>query len=252
MWQANAVQLAIFCQTIDGVEAQELFKTGLGREPDSTQRNRTISPANPFLSVAAGLSGAVNHTVQVQTGHIDVHVAPIPPAEIDLDNPAPLFNVEPVLAELVEFVRRVAGQLPAVVRVALVGTLMSRVDDYQTAAGVVGSMLGADVNRPDISDLMFQINRRKPMGHGQSMNRLIRLNVAEIQAVTVQQGLQANGVVAMIPIQTMASLQLDFNTVPSPVGLPADSVIPLIEEINQEILRVGRSENPLVEVLNHG
>lgn len=251
MWQAQAVQLALFCQYVDGVIAQDLFTNGFGRDPDVTQRNRMISPANPFLSIAGGSVDRLNYTVQIQTGRIDVHVTPNIPSEFGVENLAPLFDMEPVLDEMVGFVGKTVSQLPGVVRVAMVGNLMSRVDDYNAAAVAVSAMIGADVARPGISDLMFQINRKKQMTHGQVMNRLVRVSVAEIQAVSVPRQGEPRDVIPLNRVETMASLQLDFNTVPSPTVLAVDVVIPLIEEIKREILRVSDSDNPVAEVLNN-
>ena len=251
MWQANAVQLALFCLSVDGIDAQELFELGLGEDPETSQRSRTISQTNPFLSVASGMVADLQFVVQVQAGRIDVIVSPSQGAEVNLDAGIPTFECPPVLERLVRFVEAIMPKSLPIVRVALVVNLCKPEETYREAAEVIGSMLGMDVARDELSDLSFQVNRRKMLPSGQEMNRLVRLGVLAVQAFTFRNP-QEGGPVPLSVNQIGVGLMLDFNTVPAAVAFSPAVQVELATHLKDEILLVGGADNPVRSILDNG
>lgn len=249
MWQANSAQLALFCTTVDGLDAEKLFKLSFNQDPETSQKSRTISALNPFLSVAAGVFEGLQYVVQIQAGRLDVLVSSTPSAEINLDAEIKTFDCEVVLGRLVDVVSAVAAENLPVVRVALVAQLLQPVATYVEAARIVGGMLGSDLERDDMSDLLFQINRRKSLEPGYEMNRLVRLGVLAADTIVTQM-VQGGG---HMQVQKLAaSMMLDFNSVPLPdIIVPATQLL-VAQQLRDEIMVVGSAANPIRSVLDEG
>lgn len=247
MWQANTVQLALFCTTVDGLDAEELFNLGFNQAPETSQKSRTISALNPFLSVAAGVFDGLQYVVQIQAGRLDVVVSSNPSADINLDAAMKTFDCAIVLGRVVAFIGGIAPKNLQAVRVALVAQLLHPVPTYSDAAEIVGGMLGIDVVRDDMSDLLFQVNRRKRLQSGHEVNRLVRLGVYSLDVI-MSQMVQGGG--QMQVSQLAASLMLDFNSVPLPVIFAPNTQVIVAQQLSDEILAVANAANPIRSVLD--
>ena len=250
MWEANVVQLALYFQSVEGIVADELFELGLAHVPETSQRSRTITPANPFLSAASATIDGLQFVVQVQAGRFDVIVSVPQSAEVDLDAGLPTFECLPILEQMVNFVAAIAPKALPTLRVALVANLCKPVASYRDAADIVGDLLDIDVARDDLSDLSFQVNRRKPLDSGQEINRLVRLGVITVQTLSVRMP-HDGGAVSVSGNQLGVALMLDFNTVPSAVPFSPPVQAALVGQLKDEILVVANAEKPIRSVLDN-
>lgn len=247
MWKATSIQLALFCGSEDGLHADVLFEVGLKVAPETTQRNRTLSVTNPFFSVASGTIDGLLFSVQVQPGRVDFHVLPPQVDEVSLDGDIPLFDCEPVLQKLIDVVEALGVLALPVTRVALVPSLLKPVADYAHASQMIAEFLAADISRDSLSDLLFQVARRKNLDGHQVFNRLLRLSVLSYQAFGVIQDAQR---MPFAEAKLGVLLMLDFNTVPGTSPFNPGRQLEIAMRLRDELLEVAKSESPVRSILD--
>ncbi len=127
----------------------------------------------------------------------------------------PIAGTDKVITELSRRAAVIGEGLRGVTRLALVTTLIAPAANHLEANEKVAEQIGVKLPRHDVTDLMFQLNLRKPIVGftDTAMNRLVKFGVAGFQSITVEIGPQA--VVTPHTVQNYAaSLSIDTNTVP--------------------------------------
>ncbi len=250
MWKASGVQLALFCLSVGDIRAEALFELAFGSQPDSVQSNRVLTAANPLQGVALGAIDGLNYELQVQPGRIDVLVSKTQGDGLDADILGGTFECPPVLDTMISVVERLKSEVLQSFRVSLVATLKLPVADYKTAAEHIGGILGIDLARDHMSDLNFQVNRRKTLPQGWEINRLMRIGVMALHSFELHIDHNVGAPVAPRVPKNSVALVLDFNLVPQTSVLSPDDQVEIAKALRDEILVTAQADNLLLRVLN--
>lgn len=211
-WDAMSIQIVWFAADARHADAATIYNSILGVTPDSFQKNKTPTPAAPLLSSASGTLDNLAYELTVQVGRVDLHARPV--TDVGVDEFETISEPEKVINDLASRAAKTGTGLRGVNRLALVTLLVSPAASHVEANQHSAALFGVELPRHDVSDLMFQINLRKPVDGvaNLTMNRLLKFGVAAFQAVTVELGSQT---VVPHSVQTFAaSLTIDVNTVP--------------------------------------
>lgn len=243
MWHVQALQIVWFTSVTEIPSAEKLFQIAYQSEADLVQRNRQLGAANRFLSVAESVIDDGKYAVQVQPGRVDFMIT-VDNSDVEFDAPIKSLSLELVHAKVQEVVERITGQIPSVHRVAHVGSYVLPVSDYQEAAKMHLEMTGIDFPPEDLSDLLFQVNK-KTAGYGvYEINRLLRLGIAAEHGLLLSVGQAPEGVEAFAPKYGL-SLVLDFNSVPSGMPINSDDQTSLFARLIDETKRLVAAQNPI-------
>lgn len=244
IWASQSIQFVWFLTSVENVKAAGLFERLTGEEPENVQTNRVPSPANPFLGVAAGIIEQKQYTVQVQPGRIDFTIAP--PNEMERPDAAvTLLDTEADISAALKRLEGFALDWPEAIRQSIVVNLVQPAPTQAEASEKLYAILDLDLGMDDVTDSVFQLNRRKQLpALGISINRLMRFSIASYQEFLVQ--VTPNGT-APVPVSRQhfaTALTLDFNTVPDGRRLASKDQLPIFQALAAEILRVGEIGSP--------
>lgn len=236
---SQSIQFVWFPMSVTDVTAEHVFQVLAGDDPDTTQRNKTPSAANPFLSVAEGVIGTKDIAAQVQPGRIDFTIAGRQAPEMRQDDNLILLDTASEISAVVKRFSEWGGVWPEAIRLSVVANLVQPTKDAAAATSLFFETLGIDVGFVDGSDPLFQINRRKAMD-GYVMNRVVRFGVAGYQnfvfhAVAGQSG-------AMVPATVEkygASTTLDINSVPDGRTIDRERQALILGQLAEELFRLG-------------
>lgn len=207
-WGAASIQLVWFTGEARHKDASAIYELVAGEEAETVQTSRSPSPANPFLSVAAGTVSGRHMRATVQAGRIDLIVEPVakdgPPQFMD--------DTAEWMDRLVRAARDPSLDFPTVNRLALVLNLGVSVGSYTQGFSLINEKLGGAIPFNDGSDFMLQVNRRAEIDDI-IINRLLRFNISGIQQVQF-----AFGIPAVIPFSTeiyVNMFMIDVNILPT-------------------------------------
>lgn len=208
----QTIQFVLFKTSVDGESAAAIYKRFVGAEPDNSQTNRALSPAQPFLSLAQGTLDERFYNVQVGPGRIDFIVA-----HPDRPSTGPwAWKFAEGLRLFDQFVDRmtndVVPKMGNTVRLAINVTLLrncgsiAEANDTVLERVAVPQLLGA-------TDINLQFNRRaaSTVG-GHSLNRLIRFAISSTREFLISPTGQPSFASAE---RFIATFLADINTVPS-------------------------------------
>lgn len=233
-WEAGSIQVVWFgspaSETVASTFLEQLFKV----EVLSTQSARI--PAGGMTSSAAGIANDLQVQVTVQPGRVDLFVRPQANGELSAT-----FVVKDTDAALTWLLARLA-EGPAIEpanRLAMVVTLHRKAAGPVQAAAIVNELIGGVVEFPDATDLVFQVNRRRPLSFNDNvlMNRLVRLSTEAIQEVQITGN-------AMVPAATeisIATQMIDLNIVPTRREFSAKEQAAIWPEFAAEAMRARES-----------
>lgn len=241
-WAVESLQVVWFKPDVQYVDARSVFAGAYGREPDSYQSNRSITPTTPFLNLASSNSSGVLERVQVGPGRIDLQISMAQNPEVPFPTlPSGPHDAIDALPDIVAGATAVVG---TAYRVAIVTNLVRPADTAEEAAAVAAKYFGFH-DWTDAIDANFQINRRKRFDGSQLlMNRLLRQNTVAVQgfALSVPQP----GAFSNIPTSTVAhgtQYMVDLNVVPTGAEFPPDVLISLFGELRAEAHRIVECAN---------
>jgi hypothetical protein len=237
LWNAQSIQFVWFLTTTDGIRVDALFEAFSGDEPNSVQRNKVPGPGNPFLGVAAGQIGIYQAQVQLQPGRLDlvVHADEIP----NLDD-IPVLETGAVLDRIYSALASNEQLLPDAVRLALVCNLLKPVETAEEGRAIATGLLSLDPALTDFTDLMFQINRKKKLQSGVSINRLLRWNTLTLQSFVLNMPGQQGVITPALKEKHAAALMLDINTVVEQRVFAGTQQVPIFKEMIEEARRLGQ------------
>ncbi|MBP0439551.1 hypothetical protein [Tianweitania sediminis] len=240
-WRAQGLQFVWFLTSADQVDGEALFKAIVGSEPDSVQKNKIPSPANPFLSVCYSETEDRTIVTQVQPGRVDFlfnaraqeNGVPLPGSSFDLD----------VANDLLNSMKAADKMLGPAVRVSVVATTAYPADDYESAARAIADVTGFDPGLDGVSDISVQLNRRtySKAVDGLAINRVVRYHVAAAQTINFEVGSGGVQPMAISSVILSAVQTLDFNTVPDGRLFASSERMSIFAEIVSEIARVASS-----------
>ena len=214
-WGIQIVLLSLFKENVEGLKAGPLYQLFTGTEADNLENNRTPSPIAPHLSIARGLIDETFYSVTVQQGRIDFQVA---------RPDRPLSG--PWAWKLAEGIKRATDarskvltllrNIGATNRLAVNMTLLRNVTSAMEAAQFIADHI-ENPTLGDCTDILFQFNRAMPSGAlaNVRLNRLMRFATSALQELKFGLGSGGPQAMSMVSERHVATLMLDFNTVPS-------------------------------------
>lgn len=214
-WPALSARISWFSSELSNFNAERLYSTLIGEEPETVQSNKKVGPANPLLSVVIGTCRFGQATVQVQPDRVDLIVSS------DVSNgitvgPPECFEFHDFLSSCIHNRESKDISVSGAYRLAIGASLLHKVNSYPEAVGVISELTGIYVPFSDVSDFMFQLNRRKKIGNNIEVNRLIKYGVALVGGYFVnQQFTTGQSRISEISSDTNVVVELDINTVPS-------------------------------------
>lgn len=186
---ARTVQFVWFVTDTGELDAGELLRALLNAEPDSINRNRVPSPTTPYLSSAKRTDDQRSVTLNESPGRIDLIVQPEQPQDVGLGRPAE-FDAKAVMLQFLdrfESARKFA--VDGAYRIAVVCNYLEVFEQYSDVKANFFSKVGvAEVDR-DVTDLIFQINKRFTFdGLKIAVNRRFTATIEMMQQVQVLGG----------------------------------------------------------------
>ncbi|MDR3497261.1 MAG: hypothetical protein P4L82_21915 [Ancalomicrobiaceae bacterium] len=184
---SQAIQVVWFLTANDDIKADRVFELMFEGEPENVQKNRTPNPVNPFLSTASGTIDALklDASVQVQVGRVDLVISPHFAEDDFSAAQVVLFDTEKVLRILEAAYEQLGSTMKSAFRLAIVANTIDQADSYLEALQKACEIVGITQYGPDVSDFMFQLNRRKGFDGNLTVNRLMRFSIVEIKNVTI-------------------------------------------------------------------
>lgn len=241
LWDAQSIQFVWFLTTAEGVKVDAIFEAIVGEEPTSLQRNKMPGPTNPFIGIASGSFGIDEARVQLQPGRVDLFIHP---NEMLDDGDIPVISTEAVLDRVYSALASHQSLLPEAIRLAFVCNFMKPVETAEEGRAIVTDLLSLNLDLTDFTDLLFQINRRKQLYSGVSINRLLRWNSVALQRFVVNLPGQQGIVTPALKEKYAASLMVDLNTVVEQRVFSGAQQIPIFKEMIEEATRLGQLKVP--------
>lgn len=246
LWKSQSVQLVWFVTTVHGVQTDVIFEALFGDSPETIQKNKVPNPQNPFLSVASGHVGELFVQIQLQPGRLDLFFNPRQSEDADM----PLLDSAHVGSVIRAILLKGANYFPESVRLATVWNLLEEEASGEAAGETVAKLISFNQGYKDFLDLTLQVNRRRYIGDGIEINRLLRWSVASFQHVQFLMNHDFGGAQSpahMLMQKYAATIVADLNTVPTNRLFNAEQQIPIFTEMVTEALRI--AEQRSVEVL---
>ncbi|MBB3393270.1 hypothetical protein FHT82_006064 [Rhizobium sp. BK275] len=243
VWGSQSVQFVWFLTSVENLRAEALYQALVGDEPDTSQRNKVPSPANPFLSTADGVIENRQFQLQVQPGRVDLIISAF---QQELDQDITLLETVDEIQGVLEAIPKAAIEWPVAVRQSVVANLVAPVKNDAEAYSLFLETAEYALDLPDFSDPILQINRRKALKAGGFMNRLMRFGVAATQQFMFEIN-QFAGAGQAIPVSKQrfgCSLTLDINTVPDGRTIDSKHQITIFKELSQELIRLAELRSP--------
>jgi hypothetical protein len=185
-------------------EPAALYQDMVGQAANSTQS----SPATSTV-MANGQSRGLLYNVQRQPNRLDFFANREPDQATKFPT---ITNIPDAISKFQSRLNAASKQLSAVNRVALVVNISKVVDSMNAANQQVSELTGIEFPFDDLSDVLFQLNRRMelPVVSGMQLNRVLKWLVETFQIVEVVAGsVNVHNIYAV-------TLSVDVNTVPVP------------------------------------
>jgi hypothetical protein len=210
MVSISNLRLVWFASEITGGDANRLFASFCGQQPDRTSTSRQPSVHQPAIEIAAGIWNDYETEVQVQHGRIDVLFQPIP-ADAAIGSQEPhMVDGTTALVQVLSAINA-SSWLPIANRISAIITAYFPGPDVVAAREKFNNFLKIDLGIPEASDHFFQVNRQTLL-EDVLCNRVIQLAVVEFQNIQINTGI--NGITQSSAKASQAlSLTLDFNTI---------------------------------------
>ncbi len=211
------IQFVLFKTDVAGERASTLYSKFVATEPDSTQTNRSPSPAAPHLTTASGVHAERFCNVQVMPGRVDFFVT-----HPDRPQSGPwAWKLEEGITILEEsagsLAERVLPTFGRTVRVAVIVTLLRNCPSQTEANATILERVGIEA-LAGAMDIAVQFSRRSPsVVKGFTLNRLLRFATSTSRELLVS----ADGMAQSFASHErhLATLQVDLNTVPTGVEI---------------------------------
>ncbi|MEQ9241225.1 hypothetical protein [Roseovarius indicus] len=243
MWNAQSFQIVWFPVSVEGLSAKSIFENLLDREPDTTETSRVPSQKTPFFSRSLAEINALRHVIVVAPGRVDWHIEPV--LDEDESPYSRLFNS----VETVEFVmKRVVGLPPETIgdvnRVSVISTLLRPMSSFEETSSEFVAMTGLPVVSEGAMDLSLQINKRKLISGGVSINRLVKFSTETLSRLVINLDAQQGKAASAAPSNEelfSVKVRLDFNTVPTGQIFDKDRQIEIFGCLCDETLKMAES-----------
>ena len=258
-WKSQALHVVWFVNGQINSKPEDLYQAAVGAAPLGSQMSQAAPPATGAIWNLNGQDTDYAYQLQVQLGRVDFVLTAKAPAAPP-PNGVPLMpSFDQAFDRLITVGERVAAHLDGATRVAVVSEFQKPKPSLAEANGALSDVLGPGVVFPDATDVMFQLNRRKPIQSiaGAEMNRVIQWAVATIQTITfaVPQaggGMLLPGLGGPMPTQGAqvkesfaASMRVDVNThATAPTSYSSAQQNQLIREFCAEIKRLAQNGGP--------
>ena len=121
-------------------------------------------------------------------------------------------------------------------RLAFGASLVKQVSDMRSGHEYLLQLLpNLNLNPDDVSDLIYQVNRRKKSmsAPGIMINRLCRWSVVQIHNIGVTMDAVGTPISSSSQEHYACKLDLDINTVPSDDNIPTNNAYPIFEELTK-------------------
>jgi hypothetical protein len=128
----------------------------------------------------------------------------------------------------------------SVYRLAIVANFIKPVATYEQSARMLYEMLGYDPGLGDVTDLMFQVNKRTAF-EGCEINRLVTLATAAAQNISLEFSPAVGHRSQESLLGLAARRQLDFNTIPNGNLFSIERQIAVLQFIAREMERIMQS-----------
>ncbi|GAB2184953.1 hypothetical protein [Roseibium sp. LAB1] len=220
LFGARSVRFIWFPENVESLSASKIFTSYVGSEPDTFQMNKVPSPSKPFFSLASGFVDGTEYNVRVNPGRIDLVAKGQSEAKFEQERPSVIVLSE-ALNKFSDWLDSDGmAQIGDVTRVSIVATLAIPCSDQKAANQKFIDLCGIPIKSENLSDLMFQINKRKHICDDVAINRVVKYNVEETQFYAVQYDNDSGTELSSTPLSDKrysVLVSLDYNTVPSGV-----------------------------------
>lgn len=236
----QTIQFVIFKANVDGLTAPNLYRTFLGVEPDTSQTNRTLSPAQPFLSHASGLVGERVTVAQISPGRIDLQSS-----HPDRPSAGPWgWKTDEAWRLLDDLATRVVERvLPAVGKTVRLAVNLHHVRNCATlseANATLAERIPID-QLTEATDVVLQFNRRTPPEpNGTTLNRLLRFSTSQTRELMIGADGQTN---FQGPDRYLANFLIDINSVPTGAEFDPRSAGELLKDMARRARRISQVGN---------
>lgn len=237
MWGASSIQFAWFVQSAERLLAESVFDRLVGGDPDTLQKNKVPSPANPYFGVAGGVQGDIFYQLQLQPGRVDLLIQPSEDAQVNSDE-LPVIDTHANISRILARVEEHSVVDQPVSRVAIVANLIHPVSDIPTANVLLSKIAGYSPPVWPDSEFVVQINSRAAP-EGRLINRLVRYSVMTAQSVVLNIDTEL-GMPSSYPTARKKHgvlTMLDFNTVPDGTWIDEAQQRTIFRYLGNEIFR---------------
>jgi hypothetical protein len=229
VWGVQSLQAVWWGAKPPTLSVGDIYQAVIGAAPASVQANPAGGIGN-----AVGIQGSSVLRLQVQASRVDLFENPQPQA-------GPAFSLfSDFQLAMQRFRQRLAPTSNIVgdaVRLAVVVNTSEESRTGDEATNLLLSKLGFSLPFQGGDELIFQINRRRPLAAmaGHELNRIMKWLVENVQQFTLSTG---SPVVHSVFLST---LSVDVNTVPTVRTFTPAEQLPIFQEIGDEAERLCRA-----------
>ena len=244
IWNSQSIQFVWFPKSVEHIDADQLYQSLVGQPPDNFQRSKAPSPRMPFLSLATGEFDNKSFTVQVNPARVDLIANATPNVDGDPDVDISIDTVGTIEYLLARVKAGSASSIKQNTRLAIAVHLIKQMPDLPASVSSIFESCDISMNADGYSDVNVQMNKRKVLDNGTSINRLIRFATEVHRAFTLSIDPSTGPQVSDIPVgseKILSALHLDFNTIPDGNEIPDSSTFTILAQIADELIRVGSS-----------
>lgn len=242
MKSAEILQLVWFTASQTSLKAADVYRSFIGEDPDGSQINRNVNPADPVLSTANGVLDDGYAEMQIRPGRADFLLRPT--SQNQDGKTVPTMDLDNAIKSLLSKSSNIYKVVPETTRISIVARLLEKTETAEDAAKSILKNIGLDISAPDLSDAVFQINSRIAISENIKLNRIIKFESASVQTYAVNVGQSTQGIMPIIQEQNYLALQLDINTVPLPSPLTENQLNSAFGSIVEQIINLATSASP--------
>jgi hypothetical protein len=242
-WPAAQLKAVFFSSEPFGDRAEKIYKKAFGAEPSNKQYATSPFPQSIASGVSANDNG-LGQMVSLTLGRLEISLNPAAPAD-----PAIPFlsiqNVNEALEKLLEAASSATKEINHVNRLALNLQLSKLASNLAEANELISQQLPVETKLiPEWHDFIFQYNCRDKVNE-YNVNLLIRYSVDLLQRFMGPVGGITPGVASaflqMIDEAYIASVLLDYNTVPVSGILDAKACVKILLALKDKLEQARRS-----------
>ncbi len=227
-WGVQSLQAVWWGLKPPTVSAQDIYQTMIGSGPPAVQTNPALG-----LAAAIGTDGLSVFRIQVQQTRVDFFEN----SQSQGGQTFPLFSdLKSTMQRFRQRLASASGIVGDAARLALVVNTSEEAASAEEATNLLVSKLGITLPFQDGSELIFQINRKRPLASmpGQEINLIMKWLVENVQQITISSG------APIVQATVLKTLSVDVNTVPSTrVFTPAEQPA-IFQEIFDEAERLSQ------------